>query len=297
MLRLLWICCSRLLLAMILLAAALPAQSGRLNLADPDDAVRAMRKLQSWLEDGKPAIYWFQGSVYSRVPGERDRLLFTYQAMNIRASATTAGPETGYGYKHVSREILLYMDPATRRILRTWKNPWTGKEVEVVHVANDPVNSQVSARGPRGNFRFEPTFKDGMGFYSLEVPLLYTNPLGGDYQEYVGGAYHAMEMFNFFFDEEELLGPTTGVEHARVSWARVSSWLPWMEMGDRPGILIYNGVGRRISGWDLLPQELRAEIEARYPEYRNPPPLDDNRPNETSWTYFKKWIDAKRKKP
>jgi hypothetical protein len=31
---------------------------------------------------------------------------------------------------------------------------------------------------------------------------------------------------------------------------------------------------------------MRREVEARYPAYRNPPPLDDARPNMTSWKYY-----------
>jgi hypothetical protein len=42
---------------------------------------------------------------------------------------------------------------------------------------------------------------------------------------------------------------------------------------------------------------MKAEIESRYPIYRNPPPLDDQRPNETSWTYFKNLIDARKPAP
>jgi len=283
--------------AALILLVAVPTSAQRLNLDDPEDALKAMRKLQAFLEDGKPALYWWQGNVYSRMQGERDRLLFTYQGMNIRTSKTFNDPERGYGYRQLSKEILIYMDPQTKEILRTWKNPWTGKEVEVVHIANDPVNSRAYAKGPRGPFRLGATFKDGWGSISLEVPLFYANPLGGDYQEYVGGTYQAIEMFNFFFDEEELLGPGDGAETVSVSWARVSKWLPWMEMGDRPGWIIFNGAGRRIAGWDRLPELLRNEIETNYPDYTSPPPLDDDRPNETSWSYFKKRIDAKREKP
>ena len=36
------------------------------------------------------------------------------------------------------------------------------------------------------------------------------------------------------------------------------------------------------------PEAFRKEIETNYPLYRSPPPLDDQRPNETSWTYFRK---------
>ena len=34
-------------------------------------------------------------------------------------------------------------------------------------------------------------------------------------------------------------------------------------------------------------------LRERYPLYQTPPPLDDKRPNETSWTVFKKYIDEK----
>ena len=39
----------------------------------------------------------------------------------------------------------------------------------------------------------------------LEAPLFYTNPLAGEYQDYVGGNYHAMEIFNFFMDASDML--------------------------------------------------------------------------------------------
>jgi hypothetical protein len=104
-----------------------------------------------------------------------------------------------------------------------------------------------------------------------------------------------MEIFNFFFDEEDLLGPSNEAENVSVSWARISQWLPWMEMGDRVGQIIINGAGRRLTQWVQLPESLRKEIDLNYPEYKTPPPLDDDRPNETSWTVFKKHIDAKRK--
>ena len=40
---------------------------------------------------------------------------------------------------------------------------------------------------------------------------------------------------------------------------------------------------------------MKREIAASYPEYTAPPPGDDTRPNETSWTYQKKIIDSRPK--
>jgi hypothetical protein len=39
---------------------------------------------------------------------------------------------------------------------------------------------------------------------------------------------------------------------------------------------------------------MKDEIAANYPAYVAPPPTDDARPNETSWTYFKKQMEAAR---
>ncbi|HJL80295.1 MAG TPA: DUF1838 family protein [Gammaproteobacteria bacterium] len=35
---------------------------------------------------------------------------------------------------------------------------------------------------------------------------------------------------------------------------------------------------------------MKDEIKENYPIYNQPPPTDDQRRNETSWTYFKKML-------
>jgi hypothetical protein len=68
-----------------------------------------------------------------------------------------------------------------------------------------------------------------------------------------------------------------------------------MEMTGRGGILVFNAVGQPLpDGIKGLPKVITDEIAANHPIYAAPPPADDARPNETSWTYFKKRMDAKR---
>lgn len=280
--------------ALLLLTFTLHAQS-RLDLNNPDEALKAQQKIQCSLTDGKPALFWWKGKVFSRVPGERDRHLFNVDGMNIRACKGFNDPQKGYGYRLVSREILLYLDPETNQVLRTWKNPWTNKDVEVIHVANDPVNQGPSFA--QGRFKFNATFKNGRFFQGIEVPLFYKNPLGGEYQEYVGGTYHAMEMFNFFGYEKDLLDATKDTAtDITVSWHRVADWLPWMEMGDRVGLMVIVAVGKRLNDFNEMSDTMKNEIKLNYPSYNAPPPLDDARPNETSWTYFKKVMEKKKGK-
>ena len=76
---------------------------------------------------------------------------FRVVGMNVRQCVTLDDPEKGEGYRMVSREIMLYLDPQSGEILRDWENPWTGEMVKVLHVANDPVNGRPAF--PRGQKR------------------------------------------------------------------------------------------------------------------------------------------------
>jgi len=94
----------------------------------------------------------------------------------------------------------------------------------------------------------------------------------------------------------DLTDPKKHSADVTVAWTRVSDWLPWMKMRGRAGQLYFNGAGLKLDGYADLPAGMRAAIEARGPIFREPPPVDDQRPNETSWTYFKKQMEAAQKK-
>ena len=272
-----------------------------LSMDNPTDAIKMNRKVTSSLKDGENCFYFWSGNVFSRVPGEKDRLLFIYNGMNVRASKTVTDSIKGYGWRHVSRELLFYQDPVTKEVLKTWKNPFTGKEVDVIHIANDPVNG----RGPSfamGNdgktpYKMKGYEKDGYWFELNEVPLFYTNPLGGEYQDQIGGTYQAMEIFQTITPMVELNNPTSDkAENCLIGWTRVSKWLPWLDMGDKAGQMIFTGIGKKVKTFDDLPQILKDQINTNYPDYKVAPPTDDARPNETSWTYYKKLTEKKRAK-
>ena len=275
----------------------------KLDVGNPDHALMASNKLFCDNEPETTALYWWQGMVYSRIPGEKDRHIFNVQGMNVRQCARFEDPVKGLGFRSVSREVMLYLDPDTDEILRTWENPWTGETVEVMHVNNDPVNSRAPrfARDDEGNpvATFDSmTVMNGMGLQGGgAAKLFYNNPLAGDYQDYEGGKYHASEFLTIAYPMEDALdAENTAIQDAVISWGRVSGWLPWMKMRGRTGLMVHWTHGMRLHDWNDLPDALRKEIEDRYPIYREPPPVDDKRPNDTTWTVFKRWIDDKREK-
>lgn len=283
-------------LALTASSAAL-AQGKALDPALPNDAIEIMRKLQCGPGDGIPAIYRWAGHVYSRVEGERDRHLFNIEGMNIRQCVALSDPKRGRGYRMVSRELMLYLDPATGQVVRQWKNPWTQETVELFHVANDPVNSRPTFAFAEDGKPYQVAMKR-MGDWLLmpvEVPLFYKNPLAGDYQDHVGNHYHAMEIFDFSMPARAALDPRTKEINGTVSWVRLSDWLPWMKMAGRAGGMVHNAVGTKVARFEDLPAVLKDEIAVNYPTYNAAPPLDDQRPNATSWTEFRKKIDAQKK--
>ena len=264
------------------------AEPEPLDPTDPADALMINRKVQCSTVDEEPITYWWHGQAFGRRQGERDTHLFDVVGMNVRACSAIEDETLGAGYALVSREILLYTDKETGEALSTWDNPWTGETVDVLHVANDPVNFESYVTGRDGSpSTWRGEHGGGMWWQRSTFPLWYPNPLGGDFQTEVGGTYHATEMFNFFGRTEDLFDPETTTAKVTVGWSRMSDWLPWMKMNGREGIFWVHTAGRKLESWDELPDVMKNEIATHYPEYVAPPPTGDPRDNMTSWKYYK----------
>ena len=255
--------------------------------------LKAQRKIICSTVDDKPIVYWWYGRMYSRVQGEKDRLLFRVEGMNIRACTSIEDSERGNGFRMVSRELLFYQDPKTGEIMDEWENPWTGETLQVLHVANDPVNwgnfYEIDSNGNPFEMRSFNTHQDDW-WDTTTIPLFYKNPLAGDFQEYVGGTYHATEMFNTTGSIKDLTDDYKDTAKVGIGWERISYWLPWMKMNGKNGIVYFHTFGKKLDDYNDLPQSMKDVIKNEYPKYGSPPPTTDQRRNETSWTYFKKML-------
>ena len=290
----------RYLFTSFVLASLLASQfaAAELDPNDVRDALTIQRKILCSTVDGEPSTFWWAGRAYSRRQGERDKLLFNVEGMNVRACVSDTHAERGEGYRMVSRELLIYRDAETGESLSTWENPWTGEEVEVLHVANDPVNHSAYERNRDGTpFKWSGMIDEGQWRVNITVPLFYPNPLASAYQKEIGGTYHATEMFNFFGNVDDLLDPETTTAAGQVGWARMSDWLPWMKMEGREGLIYMHTAGLRFSSWDAMPDSMKEEIETHYPDYKQPPPLDDTRRNVTSWMYYQRVTEGEEVPP
>lgn len=266
------------------------------SVKNKKQSLEMSRRMQCSIKDNETVYAQWSGNLYSRRQGERDKLLFKVVGLNTRKCITDTNAKKQRGYKLLSREIMLYLDPKTGKTLSNWKNPWTSEVVKVKHVANDPVNSAnygYDRRGKESILKYKDN-GDGTLSMSYEIPLFYTNALGGKYQDYVGNKYHAMEIFNFFVRKKDLFGKKKSIPF-QIAWVRISQWLPWMKMGSRPGLLIANATGHKVFNYKNVDSRLRKAVSKQYPKYKTAPKSSDRRKNETSWTVFKKYIDSQKK--
>lgn len=261
-----------------------------LDLSDPKDNLTAYLKMRGSL-DGKDVVTWWSGQVFAAIPDERPQPLFGFEGMNV---ARMEQQDDG-SWRMLSREYAVYKDPKTGRILAHWTNPWTGANLEVFDVQNDPVNQSLGG-GPVASGsppRLLPLQQIGDDvILGIDVPLAYPNPIQPDqYPESSSGPmYVGSEHFGFYARKVELDDESISSAPVSIAWFREGPWLPWMKMGDHVGRLIYSGYGKKLLGGTAeLPAAFHHYLSERAPEFLSAP-AEWSQPNATSWTVYKRKI-------
>jgi Protein of unknown function (DUF1838) len=263
--------------------------SQKLDLNKPEDALTAYVKMRGSLNPKEETVVYDEGIIYAVIPNQPIKALFKFQMYNIGRFE-----KTDSGYQLITREMLAYEDIKTGEILTNWYNPVIKDSVEVLHVWNDPVNSKNTAR----NFSI-PMMKlaNGRLCFYIDVPLYYPSPLKkADWpQNSRSDMYQAAELFQFFVSEKDIQNKKLMSVPFDIAWNRFSDFLPWMKMADSPGYLMYSSRGSKLKGgWNELPQNIKDFVLKTAPEYQHAPAAYVT-PNMTSWKYFKKVMEGRKK--
>jgi hypothetical protein len=94
----------------------------------------------------------------------------------------------------------------------------------------------------------------------------------------------------------EVSNPDVTTANNHTAWARNGMWLPFMEMGNRLGHMVYHSQSFKfMNGVSELPKHIRDYTEKHHPKYLEAPKewLGMSQ-NENTWSYSKKMIDEKR---
>lgn len=264
-----------------------------LDLTNTDDYLSTFLKTRGDLS-GNEVVYYWSGTVYSFIPGEKDKALFQFEGYNVaRLNKTDAG------YELLTREMSVFEDVKTGEILQSWENPWLKKNISVVQIWNDPVNQDFSF--PKEYMPMITKILSGTDLgssfcFSMDILLNYPSPLTRkDYPLYSqSDTYEAAELFNFFVDKNDIANNQLSSLPVTITWTRVSPWMPFMQMADHVGNLIFQCRGKKLdNGYPDLPSRIRTYVEKENPLFINAP-KEWSEPNATSWNVFKKYIDSKK---
>ena len=258
-----------------------PARAADLNT--PEGALMALIRMRG-SSDGQQVYADWRTTAWAVVPGQRMRPLFRLDGFNVaRMEAQADG-----GWRMLSREAAYYRDLASGEVLKTWKNPFTGQDNDVLQVLNDPVNLQFPSPKSPGARRVTLVPQGPDMVLRQDVPLAYPNPISPkDYpQESTGETYFASEHFTYYARRADLDSEMPNVP-THYSWTRIGPWLPWMKMGQQPGFILYVGHGSKLPNARALDPVVLEYTEKHHPIYLKAPE-NWSQPNETSWTHYRK---------
>jgi hypothetical protein len=264
----------------------------RLDLDDPDTNYQAMLKLRADTAE-KDCLFAFPGEAWAMVPQEKNYRCF--KTFGIGASRIE---EVEEGWRIYSREVLYYLDPDTGEILETWRNPFLGgREIEIMHIANDPVNGVFTRQGHPVLSPPYPYVSSGddvvfqWNFFIFRPAELSRS----EYPIYSSGDMdqHA-ELWGIKGRKSEILDPSITSASCVMSWSRVANWLPFMEMGASPGNMVFHSHSMKLmNGVDDLPRYILDHTEKNYPKYLEAPKEWLGPIMTSSAGQFKEKIDAR----
>ena len=258
--------------------------NGQFDPNDPASVLRTLHKMRG-SEDGRIAMGWLKGRRYGVVDAEIIPLMGMVTGTFARHSLLDDG-----SIALASFELAFYTDLETGDVLDKLEIPYTGKTVEVPRLILGPNRSVIkpifhevreigggkiapegersdseSAMRPKGSMRTERwlgpvTVKNGH-VWITEAQSASVTPAesGADkvvYSESVTYKGNYVDVMN-----HEL--PTI---ESTLGYTGITSWRPWMEMGDHPGHTTSHAIGSKTYHVDGLPDDYRTMAERYYPE-------------------------------
>jgi len=262
----------------------------------PLDLTNVDRLLEAYVQTdgdtgGAEVFFWAEGSVYAWIPGVGGYHLFDEQLFAVRRFKRLAR-----GWLRLHKEAGVYLDKDTGKLLERWRNPFTGREVEVFQLKNDPVNREHLPEQQGTVWGMEHWENgDTVCFYRNVFVAREADMKVAQYPLQAQGDLHEFgELYNFFASRKALEQPgATSVPMVGCN-SRIGQWLPWMEMGQQRGYLMVQLRFKKVAGVGDLHPLMRDYWMKQDPSIFVAPEAITG-PNDTSWSYYRKVVDQRRR--
>ena len=242
------------------------------------DPVAVLARIRARM-DGEPVLWWWQGDVFGKRPGEIAKRLLRI---------------TGVGFNRLRRlpdglwesnmsEAGYYIDTESGSFLDAWTNPYTGQSVQPPHnrlrlryVIEDSGLVRPSIPGVPFDGRVGAPMIVGDTVWSSErlaaqfpVRAESSATAQGGSPKGLEGA--PMEMTHFCASLADVNNPAVNVVPATMSHTTMWSFYPWMGMPPDSGYVLSEIIGCKIAGPAEIPAPLRRRIDADHPGFLEKP--------------------------
>jgi hypothetical protein len=243
--------------------------TAQVRVGTPAEALRTLVRVQARL-DGRDTPWWYFGRIYGVVPNEPPKLLFRFEGLEI-PRFTRIG-EDEYAVTGVTTSF--FCDSQTREVLKTFANPYTSEANPVavnriggqdnrafafyglagVRFARDPA-----VPAPPGGLRLTWDFHGETAYMShdREFPPGLPQPIC---ESSVTRARIA-----------DLRDTGRPFVPAAFSSTHVSPWPQWMNMGGRPGHVVWHADGIKFESASELPAEFLRLMRSQFPDRLSAP--------------------------
>ena len=244
------------------LAESEPSRNLKFDPSRPDEAFEVLIRLIGSLK--ADIVYEsYSGVVFTMLPGAATTPLLRYHGLTKTHWSTLADG----GVRSRRFDVMTFADYKTRAPVSRFLNPLTAKEVDVPAIASGPEtldhSRELMAVGKRAMYAPANWQESATAIiHGYELAFTYPHPLQPEEWPEASPGKNGFATIATTFEAAKSEVLDRGVSRARAlhTWVNVTSWSPWLHMGQRPGSLLWRGRGVKGLEPEALPQDVVREI-------------------------------------
>lgn len=227
---------------------------------DAAEQLRGFMKLQSRTDEGY-TNYLNEGVVYAAQPGRQSVPMYAYEGL-LRFHTKISGPDL---YDVTFIEAGTYLDLRTGERLDRYQNPVSGKTNTVDHIVEGPLGwrwtaETLTVKTPAPTLQRRVEWRHFGGQSWLYFDNMISAELPG------GRRLNAAALAAYAGETSQLRDRArTSVSNTILVDSSINPWAPWLDMGDVPGRLANNIVGRKLGAMSEAPNRLTKYIASTHP--------------------------------
>jgi hypothetical protein len=229
---------------------------------------------------GQPGIWWYTGKLWGK--RNLDSAVQFFRVDGLSFNRMEMKDDGTLSQKMV--EVGFWNDPITGKPADEWINPINGLPCKPKHYKSSQAftftpdgHAKRSSESP--NIQFfkgtigEPVISGDTLWIAEELLLKATPPpaQGDDPLMNVGPVITSTSLVTYTSKAKDLETPETQWVASTMNYQTMGSWYPWMRMGNEPGNLMFQLVGRKLRRSDEMPLALQALINERHPGFLENP--------------------------